>query len=400
MSTPPRDVQRYTRALEADTNLLRAAEASTEPDTARLPPSDGVSLIRDVESFICRFVVLPAPARLPLALWTIGTHLFEGFETFPYVALLSPEKRCGKTRTTEVLELVVAHAARAVSISEAAMFRLIESEKPTLILDEAELLTGKGERAEMIRALINAGNRTGAKVPRCVGQSHELRMFSVYCPKLVCAIRVCPDTVRDRSIVILMQRKRPCETVERFILRRVRPEAEKFQAVIKTWAGDNREAVVNAYERLNADFLSDRELENFEPLLAILTVADPSRLGELRTAAESLAAGKAEAAQDDSLSLRLLADIRTVWPEGQKRMLTRNMLARLRELPDSPWFAERPLSERKLAWFLSPYAVCPGDVRQEDSGEKGKGYKVEDFEIAFSRYLTPNRDKGDNPHEC
>src|SRR5215471_16135106 len=71
-----------------------------------------------------------------------GAALLHDVETFPYLALLSPEKGCGKTRTTEVLEQIIADPVRAVCISEAALFRLVEERQPTLILDEAEGLTG------------------------------------------------------------------------------------------------------------------------------------------------------------------------------------------------------------------------------------------------------------------
>jgi putative DNA primase/helicase len=391
----PRSVAEIQRALERDAELLRRAGEKFfgEPDV------DGARLLYDVEQFVSRFVILQPSALLPVALWTIGTHLFESFETFPYITLLSPEKGCGKTRTTEVIELLAADPVRAICISEAALFRLIEAKRPTLILDEAEILAGKGERADAVRALLNAGNRTGTMVPRCVGQSHELQFFSVFCPKVVCAIRVCPETVKDRSIVIHMQRKRPTDTVGRFILRRVRPEAEALQERIACFALSNVSAIKYAYERLQVDFLGDRDLENFEPLFALLTVTDPSRLEELRAAAEELTGRKAAAAQDDSLSLRLLTDIRAIWPEGETRMLTRNLLARLREIPEAPWQEECPLNERKLARFLAPYNVHPGEVREQLSGEKGKGYKLEQLGDAFARYLTPIRDKSDNLHE-
>jgi hypothetical protein len=353
--------------------------------------------VRDVEGFFSRFVVLPPSAYLPLALWTIGTHTFESFETFPYVALLSPEKGCGKTHTATIIQFLAANPACAVSISEAALFRLIDGKKPTLVLDEAELLTGKGERADAVRAILNAGNCQGVTVPRCAGPSHDLQYFEVFCPKVVCAIRHCPETVKDRAIVIPMQRKKPSDKVERFIRRRIRPEAEPLCTRIANWAQANCLAIGRAYEMLDVDFLSDRELENVEPLLAILTACDPSRLGELRLAVESLAFGKSQAAEDDSLSLRLLSDVRAVWQDGEERVLTSELLSRLKAIEDAPWSSELELTARKLARFLAPYGVHPCDVRTEM--RTGKGYKIEDFQDSFASYLAPIRDKGDNPLE-
>jgi len=348
-------------------------------------PGDGAALVQDVEKFISRFAVLPPGALLPTSVLAIGTHCFDVFETFPYLALLSPEKGCGKTRTTEVLEQIVAQPVRAVCISEAALFRLVEDKKPTLILDEAEGLTGKGERVEAVRSLLNAGNRVGARVPRCVGNSHELHFFSVFCPKIVCAIRVCPETVKDRAIVLPMQRKKPGETVERFILRRIRPEAQQLRERIEVFTRANKQEIERAYEKLNVTFLSDRELENFEPLLAILGVADPSRLAELQAAAELLAEGKREATQEDSLTLRLLTDIRAVWMDTEPKIFSVDLLVRLKAVEDGPWASDEKFDPRRLSRLLRPFGVTPQTV--QIGKDNRKGYYREHIEAAFERYL-------------
>jgi Protein of unknown function (DUF3631) len=356
---------------------------------------DGTALLRDVEVFISRFAVLPPGALLPASLFTVGTHCFDVFETFPYLALISPEKGCGKTRTTEVLEQIIAEPVRAVCISEAALFRIVEDRKPTLILDEAEGLTGKGERAEAIRSLLNAGNRAGAQVPRCIGQSHDLRFFSVYCPKIVCAIRVCPETVKDRAIVLAMQRKRPGQNVERFILRRIKPEGQRLRQRIQTFVQTNRAAIERAYEKLDVDFLSDRELENFEPLLAILTIADASRLAELRGAAELLADGKRNSAEDDSLTLRLLADIRAVWPEDEPKLFSAELVQRLKGVEDGPWASDEKFDMRKLSRFLRPYGVTPQTV--QIGSDSKKGYYRENLEAPFASYLAKQPSEPSEP---
>lgn len=346
---------------------------------------EGATLVREVESFFGRFIVLPPAARLPVALWTIGTHMFSAFETFPYLALLSPEKGCGKTRTTKIMQLLAANPQSAVCPSEAALFRLIEKKHPTLILDEAEILTGRGERADAVRAILNAGNCRDATVPRCVGQTHEVQDFSVFCPKVVCAIRVCPETVKDRSIVVPMQRKRYDEGVAKFIRRRVRPEAESLKAHIVAWCETNRAAIEETYEVLEMDFLSDRDLDNFEPLLSILVVADPSRFEELQEAALALTSGKATTDEDDSLSLRLLADVRRVWPRNERHALSADLLQQLKNLEESPWASDEELNPRRLARILKPYGAEANTVRTRTG--RGRGYTREDLEDAFSRYL-------------
>ena len=346
---------------------------------------EGAALLRDVESFVCRFVILPPHATLPLALWIMATHFFDAFETFPYLALLSPEKGCGKTRTTKIIELLAANPQSAVCPSEASLFRLIEAKRPTLILDEAEILTGRGERADAIRAILNAGNCADSTVPRCVGKEHEVHFFPVYCPKVVCAIRVCPETVKDRSIVIPMRRKRHDESVTKFIRRRVRPEADSLKARIVAWCERNRPEIQDVYEVLEVDFLSDRDLENFEPLLCLVAVADAGRFAELQTAALALTAGKVNEAEDDSFSLRLLADVRAVWPKNERHMLSCELLKRLRTLDESPWASEMVLDQRRLARMLKPYDAEAKTVRTPTG--RGRGYDRDQLEDAFSRYL-------------
>ena len=359
---------------------MATEQFANQPDV-----EDGAALVRDIESFALQFIVLPPRALLPFALWIMATHLFDAFEVFPYLALLSPEKRCGKTRTTKIIELLAANPCSAVCPSEAVLFRLIEGNRPTLILDEAEVLTARGERADAIRAILNAGNSADARVPRCVGQDHTVHFFSVFCPKVVCAIRICPETVRDRSIVIPMRRKRPTEKVARLIRRRVQPEAKCLKTRIVRWCEQNRIQIERVYEVLEEDLLSDRDLENFEPLLSTLIVADSDRFEELQAAALGLTTGKTDQDEDDSLSLRLLADIRAVWPRNERHLLSCDLLTRLKALEESPWASEVGMEHRKLARMLKPYGAQAKTVRTLTA--RGRGYDREQLEDAFSRYL-------------
>ena len=353
---------------------------------------EGAALVRAIETFFARFVVLPPGALLPLSLWTIGTYMYNAFDSFPYCDFQSPEKRCGNPRATEVMELLAANVIRTVGISEAALFRLVAKKKPTLVIDEAEMLSGKSERAEAIRALLNGGNRRDTKVFRCSGTNHEVKEFPIYCPKVLCSIRVCPDTIRDRSIVIPMQRRKPEERVERFISRRIRPEGEQMRTRIEAFIKERQGDITAVYEGLNVEYLEDRDSENWEPLIAILAVADPTRLDELKKAAEILTSAKAAADEDESLSLKLLADIRDTWSDGEPTALTVDLIERLKGLEDSPWANDVDLNPRKFAWFLKPFGNESMSVHTVE--RKAKGYRKDDLETAFARYLVPKGSPG------
>ena len=167
--------------------------------------------IEDARAFILRYVVLSDEQATACALWVLHTYALDAADITPYLAITSAEKQCGKTVLLDVLDAVVHKPWRAVRPSEAVLFRKIERDRPTLLLDEVDAIWGPKARSEDegLRALLNAGfRRHGSTVPRCVGPSLKLRDFSTYCPKALAAIGDLPDTVADRSIPIRMERKR------------------------------------------------------------------------------------------------------------------------------------------------------------------------------------------------
>jgi len=177
------------------------------PQDPKLTPAPH-QMLAAVEAFFQRYVALPDRTLLPVALWATSTHLFECFTTFPYLAILSAVKGSGKTRLLEICEQVCARPWRASTVSPAAVFRKIASDSPTLLLDEAEVLSNpRSEVAQALRAILNAGYRAGASVPRCEPPKHEVHNFPVFCPKAFTAIGRLPDTIADRSILIQMQKR-------------------------------------------------------------------------------------------------------------------------------------------------------------------------------------------------
>jgi uncharacterized protein DUF3631 len=381
---PPDPSAPFRRLLETDSALLAAAEKQVPHSGAK--PIGSVELVRDVEAFLTRYVILPPWTALPLALWVLLTFCFDLFDALPYLVINSPTPRCGKTRLLECLELLVSTPRRASNVSEAALFRMIEKLAPTLLLDEAETLGGKSERAEYLRQIINAGNRRGAVVTRCIGQGPNLdaKDFSVFCPKVLAGIGRFPPTITDRAIEIAMQRRKDSETVERFLYRTAEPRGKGLAEQAALFCSQRREEIGAAYVAAALDFVSDRDAEAWSPLFAILAVADPDRLQELRACAEHLTQSKTSNAEDDSLALRLLADIRQVWPDTEPKIFTATLLERLKGIEDGPWASDERFDSRKLSRFLRPFGVAPSTI-QIGTGNR-KGYYRERLEAVFARY--------------
>jgi hypothetical protein len=234
-------------------------------------------LLERVEVVIRRYVVLPGEGERPaLALYVLHTWAIRAANATPYLVVISPERRSGKTRLLEVLRLLVREPWHTVSATEAAMFRKIERDQPTLLLDEVEAVFGSySERTEPLRALLDAGNRRGAVATRCVGRGkEELRDFSTFCCKVLAGIDggKLPDTIIDRAIVLHMRRRRSREHVERLRFRDAEPETEELRHEIKAWADASLEGLEGARPEL-PDELGDRALDGWEPLLAIADLA-------------------------------------------------------------------------------------------------------------------------------
>lgn len=364
-------------------------EIAAELGFASSPPPPDV--IGEAERFIRRFAVLPDAAYLPLAVWAVATYVSEAFDAFPYIALVSPAKRCGKTRVLELLELLCLKAWRGTSPTSAALYRMM-ADSPTLLLDEVEALRGKqvSEVSQAILAVLNAGHRKGATVPRCDGPTNKVKHFPVFGPKAFAAIGRLPDTLADRSICITMQRKTASQAVARFLYSRGKTEAEPIQALQAAWAEQHNETVRTAYEGMtDLGFLTDRDADLWMPLFAMCAVAAPERVGELRQCAQTLTGAKAADDLEDSLPLKLLADIRSLWPAGVAHMATVTLLEKLKENSDSPWtdYGKNGLTARALSKMLRPFGVEPRQVRIVTGNLKG--YQLAEFEQAFSRYLPP-----------
>jgi hypothetical protein len=84
----------------------------------------GWLLLDDLDALLARYIAFPTPeARTAVALWVLHCHALDAFDSTPRLALLSPEKGSGKTRTLEVIGLLVPEPMHTVNVSAAALSR-------------------------------------------------------------------------------------------------------------------------------------------------------------------------------------------------------------------------------------------------------------------------------------
>ena len=367
-----------------DTQTKAAEVSSTAFDE---PPPALSELLEEIATFLRRFIVMTPAQVAAVSLWIVHTHAIDAADTAAYIAATSAEKRSGKTRLLEVLELLVRKPLSAANISDAALFRAVEQMAPTVLFDEIDAIFGpKARDREDLRGMLNAGYRRGARVYRMQGANNsDLGEFAVFCPKAFAGIGNLPDTIADRTIGIRLERRTSAEKIERFRRREVEPEAARLRERIVLCVHASLDDLVAARPALPEE-LDDRAQDVWEPLLAIADLAGGVWLEQARSAALELSAG--EAREDESLGTRLLADIRDAFETtGRDRLPTVDLIAELAKVEESPWgdWFGKTISPQALGKLLKPYRIKTMPVWVD--AEKHRGYKAEQFEDSWLRVL-------------
>jgi hypothetical protein len=273
--------------------------------------------------------------------------------------------------------------------SVAVIFRLAEQEQPTFLLDEVDNIFtkhGKDDENAELRGLLNNGYRKGATVPRCVGQSHEIRRFPVYAPVAFAGLGDLPAVLMSRCIVIRMRPALPGEIDDDLDPDEHGDEAAQLRDRLSTWLAA---ADLNRHPPLPKG-LRSRARECWRPLISIADAAGGDWPERARDACTDLS--QPVVSREASLGVRLLSDLREVWIAAgdPENMHTTTILSALHDMPEAPWADLRGqgLNARGLANRLGAYEIPTGkSVRV--GNEARKGYSRADLWEAWTRYVFP-----------
>jgi hypothetical protein len=144
--------------------IVREQRTAAEDDAAALPhwkvepspkPVDGAALLDHLRQVFRHYIVLPKGADVALPLWVLHAWTFDAGEISPFMVLVSPVKRCGKTSVLILLYYLTPKSELASNISPTAIFRYIEETRPTLLIDEADSFVKDNEE---LRGILNSGH--------------------------------------------------------------------------------------------------------------------------------------------------------------------------------------------------------------------------------------------------
>jgi hypothetical protein len=366
--------------LHAYGDALDASDGSGEGR----PPA---RILDSILAFIRMYVAFPNDeSAIAVAVWVAHAHLLDHFDSTPRLAIVAPEKGSGKTRTLEVIESLVPNSLRSSSTTTAVLFRLIDSDqRPTVLIDEADALWSERGANEELRALLNAGHRRGSDVHRMVGEGSNMKAqrFATFAAVALAGIGDLPDTLMDRSVAIRMKRRAPHEKVEPWRFRSGNAVGGLLRQELVTWARS-----VEQLPMPELDDITDRAADIWEPLIAVADAVGDHWPDSVRHACKVLTDNVDSG--DMSLRLRLLSDLRDVWPDSSNFTATSDLLHRLGDVPEAPWGLDGPfglsgLTARKLSNLLHHYGV----KSQHDPSKTLRGYRRVDLEDAWIRYLPP-----------
>jgi putative DNA primase/helicase len=381
------------------TEQVRQGGAITFPTIEPWPQRvDGVALLDDLADALKRYIILTAEQAHAVALWIAFTHAFDAFEVSPRLVVKSVQKRSGKTRLLTVLDRLVAKPRPLSGITSAALLRVIEIHRPTLLIDETDaLMKGDKDMAERLRGILNAGfnKRTATMiltVPLRDG-GHNVRQFSCWAPLALAGLGRLHETIRDRSIEIKLKRKLKDEVVQT-LRERDGGDLKEIERKLVRWTTDNLDDLREARPEM-PDGLGDREVDAWEPLVAIADLAGGEWRAQAHKAAKALASG------DTGKDNLLMADIRDAFDHfGANTVSGEDLTGYLVGLEDRSYAewgkAQKPLSKHQLARLLKPYKVESKSI-YASRYERLRGYRRQDFEDAFARYAPVKNTDPDPP---
>jgi hypothetical protein len=345
--------------------------------------------LHGIVGMLREYVVLPSEhAAIAIALWVVLTWLIDGVDVVMFLHIFSPEPISGKTRLLEVLAKLVRSPWLVSRPTAATLFRMIEERQPTLLWDEIDrVFSVKQVDASTadLQAVVNAGHKRGAVVPRCVGEGRSLKVknFTVFTSMAFAGINQLklPDTVRSRSIPVALRRRAPDEPVRRWREREANamaaPIVAMLQSLVIPLAGPLREARPTIPEDLG-----DRAADGWEGLLAIAEAAGEDWPKRAREAASELN-GLGHDLDATTIGVQLLGDIEAIFRgKGVDRIASEDLVAALYQVEESSW---EWVNKNILARKLKPFGIKPRVVRVGD--RTPRGYHLEDFQDAFRRYL-------------
>jgi hypothetical protein len=366
--------------------LVLAEQVQLKKKAPPPPPPKGFNPRTDVLTLlyeaIGKYIDVTDRERLAIALWVLHAHVYQNFSHSPRLALLSPTNGCGKSTLLALFKELTPTPMITPDITPAAIFHLVDTYHPTLMLDEMD---NADLHAGQLLKIVNTGHsRAGGFVYRVAGN------YRVYGPMALAAIgKVLPTPLMKRSIIIDMQRTdRKLPSIGDLENDALLPYLNHR---LVQWS---QTVTLNSNPTLG---MINRVADNWRPLIAIGD-SFPKWSTKVRDTAKKLQ----NTYRDDDAAVNVLKNIRAIVDrDNLDPIFSSEMLIKLHEFEggDINWSEWRGLKDDQtpkkltaadLGLLVGRFGIKSKTVWAKGRTKKnrvgGKGYQIADFEKAWAKY--------------
>jgi putative DNA primase/helicase len=272
------------------------------------------------------------------------------------------------------------HPVSGAELTGPSLFRIVDSNHPTLFMDEVDDIF---HRKSDLCHIVNAGWARGTKIPRIVqGVTH---WFDPFCPKAIGLKGMqMPSTTASRGIVIKLWPRLPEEMVEDFAFADT-PAFVEIRRKLARWSADNAVALADAKPEQPPGF-RNRLAANWRLLLAIADQAGGSWPKRARQAAVMLSRKPAVVSE----GLALLAALRELFV-NREALTSAEIVQLLTADPSSEWCSYRgrgKITQWQIAALLRPYDIYSAVQHPTKRSVLSRGgYRASQFADVFARFL-------------
>jgi hypothetical protein len=350
-------------------------------------PVNGAALLDEMSKAMTAHIAMKETEADTVALWCVYSHTYELFPVAPRLGIRAATAECGKTETLRRIKRFVNRPLECDGLTTAVFFRVIDSSKPTFLLDELDNMLPE-DKSTMLGAMNSGYSRKGRQL-RCVGDNNEVRAFRTFAPFVYAMVGKPTGTFDSRTIAIELRRATPEKARTLLSLEDEDLEDKRLSDMGRKaarWTADKRDELA---KRPDMGALVNRPAMNWRPLFAVAELAGGDWPDRARKAAEASARVRGE--QD--IKAELIVDIGTImdadpevdeWPSAA-------LAESLAKLEGRPWAefgkSQKPITQNAIARLLRPFAIAPDRIGADDS--QARGYRRSQFGEVFAAYALP-----------
>lgn len=230
-------------------------------------------LFREIYDFLKKYIIISEEFYYVLVSYIMMTYIYVLFQVIPYL-WINGEKGTGKSTIMKLLNKLCFNPLFCSNINPANIFRQIDNDGSTIILDEFEKMYGE-EKQEIVKLLNQGFNKDGV-VPRCVGQNNQIKKFRSFSPKIMGGITNIDDVLFERCIKYTTVRIKDIKITK---YRENKETEKKIDSIVQDlyiFGLVYAEEIKKIYDNREVEFEGNslREDDLWNPLLCIAKIID------------------------------------------------------------------------------------------------------------------------------